>query len=368
MKSKVYIRQDRKTMDINQYLSSSIIPRSDDLSFVQFPSFTGYSEVVNYKHRSISLSYWVQELFPAFRCDEVFLDIHRVILVSRILWHVGVRIIDTDTIYDEELFLIESGEIFSFELMGNGYFAFIYRDIWGDEMLSTNTPKNGIFEAKIHHGIFTVENTLTGTPIFQKEYSLMRKKQYRKDLAERNTFYTCTFVPDPLFPQTREFLEWVSQIYPENIILTHSPENIMIEMRWLDEVERKKLIGFLGTYTCILPDISTEYMGYLRESEVIDGRFELPPTFEESEWVSLIDPRWHQIRLWLLEISYLASLIVRSEWELEKWIWAIDTLWNPHILLQRKRLESKLENIRKLAPHYLAQKEVLISLLKNKIT
>ena len=355
-------------MDINQYLSSSIIPRSDDLSFVQFPSFTGYSEVVIYRHRDISISYWMLELFPTFRCDEVFLDIHRVILVSQILWHVGVRIIDTDTIYDEELFLIESGEIFSFELMGKGYFAFIYRDTRGDEMFYANTPKNGIFEVKINHGIFTVENTLTGTSIFQKEYSFMRKKQYRNELAERNTLYTCTFIPDPLFPETTEFLERVSEVYPENIILTHFPENIIIEMRWLDEGERKKLIGFLGTYTCILPDKSTGYMWYLRESEVIDGNFELPKTFEESEWVSVIDPRWHQMRLWLLEISYLASLIVRSESELEKWIWDIDTLWNAHILLQRKRLESKLENIRALGPHYLAQKEVLISLLKNKIT
>ena len=115
--------------------------------------------------------------------------------------------------------------------MGKGFFAFIYRDILGDEMFYSNCPKNGIFKAKIGEGIFTVENTLTGTPIFQKEYSFMRKKQYRKDLAEKNSLSKCTFIPDPLFPQTREFLERVSRLYPENIILTHFPENTIIEMR-----------------------------------------------------------------------------------------------------------------------------------------
>ena len=116
-------------MDLNHYFSSVIIPRNSDTYFVQFPSFTGYSELVIYRHDSINISCGEDELMPIFRSDGIVHDIHRVILATRVFGHIALRIINTDTIYDEEIIFMEEGEIFSFELMGGYYFSIIYTDL-----------------------------------------------------------------------------------------------------------------------------------------------------------------------------------------------------------------------------------------------
>ncbi len=357
-------------MDINQYLSSSIIPRENDLCFVQFPTFTGYTEVVIYKHRDINISYGIHELFPRFRCEEVYLDIHRVILASRVLGYIAVRIIDTDAIYGERIFLIMSGEVFTFELMGKGYFALVYTDMAWEYQYHTNIPSGGLFVWNLGNHTFTVVNTLTATVVFEKECILMPREHIKKpDEIHIDESQSCVFIPDPLFEDTGLFFRnFLANIPVDTLAITDSGTSMRLDASKLERREFLKLIGFLGVYTCILSEWLAEYPGYLQLSEVTDGRFTLPDTFSVSEMISCIDPRWHQARLALLEILYLAGTLEASKKNLEKWMQEIDNLGNPHILLEKKRLESNLHAMEEMYPRYLAQKDTLIALLKHKIS
>ena len=116
-------------MDITEYCTSTIIPTNNDLNFVRFPSFTGYSELVLYASKTSSISSGIDELFPYFSVENLDPQCHMVILASRILDSIVVRIIDTDTIGSERLFLIQYGIIFSCELMEKAYMMFLYTDL-----------------------------------------------------------------------------------------------------------------------------------------------------------------------------------------------------------------------------------------------
>lgn len=92
-----------------------------------------------------------------------------------------------------------------------------------------------------------------------------------------------------------------------------TPDMMKIDGSSLGKREFRKLIGFLGSYTCILPDELSGFIEFSRLSSVQDGQFEMPTSFETSEYISLIDPRWHSLRLGLLEMTYIASVLEESQ-------------------------------------------------------
>lgn len=355
-------------MDLNHYFSSVIIPRNSDTNFVQFPSFTGYSELVIYRHRDISISSGVSELMPIFRADGIVHDIHLVILATRVLGCIAVRIINTDTIYDEEVIFIEEWEIFSFELMGGYYFALVYTDLSWEQRITTNIPSDIPFKCSVNHGAFSIRNTLLDSIVFDRECSTMRVIAPEGIIHYISPEQYFLYIPDPLFTENQgsilSFLRWSKDILLEDTGIG------ILKISWstLGKREFKKLIGFLGSYTCILPDELSGFIEFSRLSSVRDGNFEMPTTFETSEYISLIDPRWHMMRLGLLEMSYIASTLEESQRNIVRWIEDIDTLGDSHILLQRDRLMITSANIDEILPRYQSQRQLLIELLRNKIS
>lgn len=188
-----------------------------------------------------------------------------MILASQIDDMIGVRIIDTDNPYREKLFLIEQGEIFSFVLMGEPYFCFIYRDIASKNQIYSNLS-NPLFQIVIEDGFCMIINTLTAITVFEKElqeYQTHRiRKNSQKDDTRGKQQSSFLFARDPLCEEVNSFFDKISQVSLS--VSSHTIDENITRVTVNTSIS-DTLIGFLGSYTCILPESMKKWRDYLSE-------------------------------------------------------------------------------------------------------
>lgn len=353
-------------MDLKNILSSSIQSSNTDTYFVQFPSFTGYVEAVFYNHEWAQISEWADEVEPIFQSKRFVHNTHSLVLVSRILSHVGVRIFDTDRIYEEKIFIIEGGELISFEIMGSCYLALIYRDTFGKLGFYTNLPSDLPFRGFLEKNTFYIENTNFLSIVFTHEIDFVRANMSTHSIPKNKIeSQKILYVPDPIFQESQAILRQLLLMHNAH---EYSEDGILsCDFSGISEHDFIRLVWFLGMYTTVLSENVAWIHGYKTLQDVRDGRFEMPTEFEESETMNSLDARWHTLRMSLLEIEYLLFSLVEHLKNLSNWIDAIDKLENVHIISARKRLEMNEEGIRSILPKYLFMKDLLISSLKSKL-
>lgn len=353
-------------MDISTFISSSIIPQQNDTCLISFPSFSWFCETALYQNKlTISNSYWKKELFPHFRTTDFNHDVHIAVFASNFFWYVGVRIIDTNSIYQEKLFLIEEGEIFSFFLKGDSYFAFIYTNFDWEKCIYTNLQSDTIFFWKFENNIFSVFNSLTEIVVFEKKIPLGNKKFISSKKEVLDT-YTLWCMEDPFSEEFNIFLE----ICIQKFWLTHTQKWVFhfLNFKNITISEIYLFIGFMGKYNCIISDDLLWLSWYITLEKAWDNSFNLPETFISSENIEFLDPRWEKFRTGLLEISYMEYLL-SIHIELLKWgMESIEKLQNEQIVFQHKRLELTLFDAEILYTKYQKQKQFLINILKQKIS
>lgn len=352
-------------MDIKNLISSTVKGSNTDTYFVQFPSFTGYVEAVFYNHDSITLREGSDEVTPIFQTKKFYHDTHTLILVSRFFWHLWVRIFDTDRIFDEKIFIILWGELFSFEIMGKPYFSLVYRNTEGELDFYTNLESSLPFRIHIENNTFSIENTNFWSIVFTEllefvEINTTHQSKPKEKIDSQKIFY----IPDSLFSQSsmiiHDFLISQNQReYTEGILSCDFSD--------MNEHEFLRSVWFLGQYTTLLSESLPGIHGYKTIQDVSDGVFTMPSEFRESENMNALDQRWHTLRLSLLEIEYLLFSLKESLKKIENWIEAIDKLENVHILSQRKRLSLNEEEIHAILPKYQYMKDLLVSSLKTKL-
>lgn len=352
-------------MDIDY---SSIVPLEHGVK-VQFPSFSWYCErVIYFQNNSlVSLPQSRQGVFESFRCSDLHHDIGRIILVSSFFWYIGVRMLLTESVYNEDLYLLRDWEIFSFLVMGKVYFAFIYTDISDKQQIITNFKNDGFIRWRLHANQFSLFNTLTETVVFNKQLSSPGEAHQFKSSAIAP--YSLCVVEDPFYPYAKNFLDQLSNLLHSNNIM-HSISawdmHFFTFSAPLPEIHR--LAGFLGKYVCILPEKTIELTEYLSREEAIDGKFILHETFTPSDTIEFLDPRWNDFRMGLLEFSYMEYTLREHIQNLMRGIESIDNLQDSRVLFQKTRLNMTLESAKKVYPLYKNQKELLIQLLKQKLS
>ncbi len=357
-------------MDIESLISSSIIVKSDGFCHVEFPSFSGWCEIVLYNTHEWRKTIGKNELSPHFRCDDFIHDTGKIVLISQIVNSIALRIIDTKEIYSESLFLINEWEIFSFILQEKTYFVFVYTDINDQKNIFTDYAKDQFFDWKWEKNIFSITNTLTEIVIFQKEIYTMDKKRYPFSSTPLIENYSMYYISDPFLQDSEKFPTQFFTIprLHNNTTIVQDKNIRRITFHSLSEEEIKSIIWFFGRYTCILFDHSLQLSGFLSISEAMDLSVDLPGSFHESEDIHLLDPRWHRMRIWFLEISYQEFLLREAKKNLIGWIESIESLQENRILFQKIQLNMTLENIEKIYPVLQKQKEILTKLIQQKIS
>lgn len=297
-------------MDIKNLISSTVKGSNTDTYFVQFPSFTGYVEAVFYNHDSITLREGSDEVTPIFQTKKFYHDTHTLILVSRFFWHLWVRIFDTDRIFDEKIFIILWGELFSFEIMGKPYFSLVYRNTEGELDFYTNLESSLPFRIHIENNTFSIENTNFWSLVFTElldfvEINTTHQSKPKEKIDSQKIFY----IPDSLFSQSsmiiHDFL--ISQNQRE-----HMEGILSCDFSDMNEHEFLRSVWFLGQYTTLLSESLPGIHGYKTIQDVSDGVFTMPSEFRESENMNALDQRWHTLRLSLLEIEYLLFSLKES--------------------------------------------------------
>ena len=96
--------------------------------------------------------------------------------------------------------------------------------------------------------------------------------------------------------------------------------------------------------------------------------FSLPETFDASTQIEYLDPRWDSFRTGILELTYMEYLLEKHIELLKGWIQSIENLQNEHVLFQYKRLELTLHDAEILYPKHQSQKQILIEILRQKIS
>ncbi len=356
-------------MDLSEFQPSMIQPTIDDLAKVEFPSFCGYVKLALYRNIGEQISYGIGELFPHFRAEDTSYNIGKIILASSFFGYIWLRIIDAKDIYKETLLLIEEGEIFSLELMGKSFFVLIYTEVGWERRVYTNIPEDGLFSWKHDRQKFIIVNSLTETVIFEKESpKVLRKKKVES--GESNKDIKITIIKDPLSRENDTFLEKILARGEKEKIFSYDrlDDVFLLHFSEISEKDLKNFIGFIGIYCCILEESIIWLHDYLLESEVTDSDFHLPESFWETPNVSFFDPRWKKLRKWLLEISHLSYILSQSQKDIQSGIQELDNLGNINVLGQKKRLELTLENIRYAYSENTQRKNLLIELLRNKIS
>ena len=165
----------------------------------------------------------------------------------------------------------------------------------------------------MNHEAFSIRNTLLDSLVFERDYTSMMMDTPDTIALETSIDQYIYYIPDPLFPKNQDLIISFLRGYQNMRIENITPDMMKIDGSTLGKREFRKLIGFLGSYTCILPDELSGFIEFSRLSSVQDGQFEMPTSFETSEYISLIDPRWHSLRLGLLEMTYIASVLEESQ-------------------------------------------------------
>lgn len=357
-------------MDIESFISSSIILRSDGFCYVEFPSFSGWCETILYNTHWWRKNIGNNELSPHFRCDDFIHDTSKIILASRIFDCIALRIIDRKEIYSESLFLIHEWEVFSFILKEKTYFVFIYTDINYEKSIFTDYEKDEFFTWRWENNIFSIINTLTEIVIFEKKISIMNKKYAQFLPTSLIENYSICLISDPFLENTERFLTQFFSIpkLQKNTTITQNEDIRLITFHSLSEEELKSIIWFFGRYTCILFENPLWLSGFLSTLEATDLSFHLPENFHESEDINLLDPRWHKMRIWILEIYYQEFLLREARKNLMEWVESIESLQENRILFQKIRLNITLENIERIYPVLQKQKDILTKLIQQKIS
>ncbi len=352
-------------MDINTLIPSAIIPQKDDTCSILFPSFSWFCETVLYRNTNNRLqSYGQKELSPFFRTNDFLHDTDIVIIASNFFGYIAVRMIDIKSIYQERLFLIEEGEIFSFFLKWESYFAFIYTDIDGKKYIETNLKNDTIFSYIFENNVFSVVNSLTEMIVFEKKIPIVGKKIIQSNWEIVDTYTFCV-MEDPFSEEPRRFLEKCIRVLP--MYEDQQWWFYLLSFERVSILELSRFIGFLGKYSCILPDIPLWIPGYITTGEAWDNIFSLPETFSTSNKIEYLDPRWDRFRKGILELTYMEYLLGEHIKLLKWWMESIGNLQNEHVLFQYKRLELTLYDAELLYPKYRSQKQILLKLLRNKI-
>ncbi|MBP9779776.1 hypothetical protein KBD33_04115 [Candidatus Gracilibacteria bacterium] len=357
-------------MDIKKLNSSGIYPTQNGLSLVQFPSFSGSVEVAIYKHNNATLGSNINGLFPYFRCDLNTLNISKIILASEFMDIIGVRIIDAINIYEEEIIFMKEGEIVSFMIKGKAFIAIIYTDLENNRLIYTNfSDPSGIFEWILDDTMFIVRNSLTEVDIFTWELKIVSTRSIKSPI-EIIRKYSLTIISDPLFPESFRSLQRLFEIpdIEKYISIVQSGNIFNLTFNNIEKEDIQKFVGFLGKYVCIITDNSISFPGFLTEKTARDSKFYIPSEFEPNTEIDRMDPRWHELRMGLLEFSYGIYLLKEHQRLLEGGINELDNLNNKRIEFQKIHMNMTLNDMENILPIYLEKYNLLIQLLQYKIS
>lgn len=355
-------------MDISQYCSSSITPTNSGLCFVQFPSFCWQCEIALCKHDTTNISYGQDHLFPDFQCDNLDPKVHKVILASRVFWYIWVRIIDTDNMGQEHLFLMIEGRIFTFELIGKVYFSLIYRDMDWEIRFFCDIPQDSFFTWEIIEDTFYIKNTMLDSIVYMKGFSFQYPKILSPERDITQEEYTFYIIEDPISPGISAFLKAIANTWKHIHYQEVSEWIFSVKTKYVWEWERNTFIGFLGKYCTILPVETNWLPWYLLLADAEDSHFHLPKKFESKTGIEYFDPQWHELRIWLLELTLYEYLLRQHIVYLETWIIEIQKLDDERIQFQEIHMNMTLQDAKKIYPQYLIQYRLLLSLLKNIIS
>lgn len=356
-------------MDISIYCTSSITPTNHDLCIVAFPSFSGQTEIAICKHDETNISYGENALFPCLEFKDMESSLHKTIFASRIFGYIGVRIIDTDNIYQEKLFLIQEWRFFTFELIGKVYFAFIYRDTaWLTQIYTDCTHE--MFSYIIEGNTFYVKNTLLESVVFFKEIIFQNPKIIITSEEDPKDF-TCYIWEDPISPWMIDFLDTLTHLANLEKYIHYKKISewlYLLKIKGVHSDEIRKFIGFLGLYSCILPEAIPWLSWYLSLEDAGNSTFHLGEKFDVKTWIEYYDPRWHELRIWLLELTYYSHLLKVHIGYLESGIDAIESLGDERIEFQKIHMNMTLADAKKIYPQYKQEHSLLIQLIKNIIS
>lgn len=348
-------------------MPSAMIPANQNVCDVTFPNFSWHSQVVLYRHDTVTRDYNSTEISPYFRGKDFIHNVHKIVLASSFFGYIGVRIINTDNLWEEKLFLIKEGDIFTFQLVQEFFYALAYVSIDGERKIHTNM-KSDIFSYELIEDTFYVKNTLLDTVVFFKEIPPTTKRETIKNIDNTIGLYNVSLIEDPIIGGNIDFITNLIKFWEVDIKYCFLYGVFSLEMKNCNAWDIFRFIGFLGKYVCILHASEPWFPWYLTKKEATDSIFKLPESFSVSKDVTLFDPRWQELRMWLLELTYMWYNLESHIHYLEKGIQEINHLEESMIEFQKIHMNITLDDARKIYPLYVKQKDLLIKFIKDSIS
>lgn len=282
-------------MEINAH--SLIRQQWDKNIHARFPLFDGYFEFVSIRDgiEQITLWSWMIIGDPHDHPEVLFAG-------SEFLWQKHLRIVDCNKPYEQIMISWISLDIIFVRLREKRYYIIIYRSTDGSMNYHTNLS-DPLFDIDLTPQNLSIRNTLTETVVWSQNIS-PSDATFGSSWEISHSFHIVNHPFSPISQELQLFLSWSCISLKWDPITSLFSEEIHIAC---SENDFQKLIGFIGSYAILLPEkIDSHFLTY---EECSDGSFELPENFRTSEIASFLDPRWQDIQLWILELTFLRSTL-----------------------------------------------------------
>jgi hypothetical protein len=215
-----------------------------------------------------------------------------------------------------------------------------------------------------------IYNSLTETIVYQAHLDGLDHERSEVSIDTKKEEEILYYLSDILFGSKEEKLLWsfFSKIDTARIEkIKEGFSQIYIDVSH-GVRDYENIVWILGMENIILEEWSDTTGKYLTKKNASDGIMRLDAEFEISTDITLLDPRWHDMRRAFLEMRYivisLENHILLLEWSLD----TIDTLGSPFLRAQEIRSNTTLENMRSTKKHFDDKLALLTSTLKYTIT
>jgi hypothetical protein len=355
-------------MDIDNLIASSI-SRQGDRYDVNLPNFSGFVEWVFYIHDGVRRDLATGRFSDILSFDQVDRRVRSIFLMSQIFGYIFLRIIDSAT-QESILIIWERGKCFSFEIRGRVFFALLYRDMDSLFQVYTDFASDQIFRISTENDLFMIYNSLTETIVYQAHLDGLDHERSEVSIDTKKEEKILYYLSDILFGSKEEKLLWsffskIDTTRIEKIKEGFSQIYIDVSHGMRDY---ENIVWILGMENIILEEWSESTSKYLTKKNASDGVMKLDGKFKISIDITLLYPKWHDMRRAFLEMRYivisLENHILLMEWSLD----TIDTLGSPYLAAQEIRSSYTLETMRSTKEYFDAQLDQLTNALKYTIT